>query len=148
MIATIFVGCRVLASNYVVCIWLITPFRHMIYLKSGGNMDPDSVSRHHHLLKRGGFKGNADAKGVFWRWQHAYITERCCSCQAGRKDLFLFCSQVSNKTHRRSIDWSLSKSEELGGEGRQSFTATRWYVGMLIHFSLSWCLGEVATLIL
>ena len=110
MITTIFVGCRVLASNYVVCIWLITPFRHMIYLKSGGNMDPDSVSRHHHLLKRGGFKGNADAKGVFWRWQHAYITERCCSCQADRKDLFFsvlkfqtkLIVEVSTEVYRRA----------------------------------------------
>ena len=31
----------------------------------GSNMDPDSVSRHFHGLKRAGFSGNAHAKGVF-----------------------------------------------------------------------------------
>jgi hypothetical protein len=29
-------------------------------------MDPDSINRHNHLLKRAGFKGgNAEAKGMF-----------------------------------------------------------------------------------
>eukprot|EP01041_Mallomonas_annulata_P005504 gene5504-11092_t len=31
----------------------------------GSNMDPDSVRRHQHSLKRAGFKGNSDAKGIF-----------------------------------------------------------------------------------
>lgn len=31
----------------------------------GGNMDPDSVTRHYAGLKRAGFKDNAHAKGVF-----------------------------------------------------------------------------------
>ena len=31
----------------------------------GSNMDPDSVSRHFHGLKRAGFSGNAHAKGIF-----------------------------------------------------------------------------------
>ncbi len=32
---------------------------------TGRNMDPDSVKRHHASLRRAGFKGNADAKGIF-----------------------------------------------------------------------------------
>ena len=32
---------------------------------TGSNMDPDSVSRHYHGLKRAGFANNAHAKGVF-----------------------------------------------------------------------------------
>mmetsp|Transcript_19291 Transcript_19291/g.25041 ORF Transcript_19291/g.25041 Transcript_19291/m.25041 type:complete len:137 (+) Transcript_19291:63-473(+) len=31
----------------------------------GKNMDPDSVARHHHTLKRAGFVNNAHAKGFF-----------------------------------------------------------------------------------
>ncbi len=31
----------------------------------GGNLDPDSVSRHQHQLSRAGFRDNAHAKGVF-----------------------------------------------------------------------------------
>ena len=30
-----------------------------------GNMDPDSVARHHRSLNRGGWKNNSDAKGIF-----------------------------------------------------------------------------------
>jgi len=32
---------------------------------TGSNMDPDSVRRHQNNLKRAGFRGNKDAKGVF-----------------------------------------------------------------------------------
>jgi len=32
---------------------------------TGSNLDPDSVSRHQHTLKRAGFKDNASAKGIF-----------------------------------------------------------------------------------
>mmetsp|Transcript_24871 Transcript_24871/g.49485 ORF Transcript_24871/g.49485 Transcript_24871/m.49485 type:complete len:136 (+) Transcript_24871:62-469(+) len=31
----------------------------------GGNLDPESVKRHHQLLNRGGWRDNAHAKGVF-----------------------------------------------------------------------------------
>ena len=31
----------------------------------GANMDPDSVARHNHSLKRAGFRDNAHAKGFF-----------------------------------------------------------------------------------
>ena len=31
----------------------------------GGNMDPDSVARHYHGLKRAGFRDNSHAKGLF-----------------------------------------------------------------------------------
>jgi len=31
----------------------------------GSNMDPDSVTRHYHGLKRAGFTSNAHAKGIF-----------------------------------------------------------------------------------
>lgn len=31
----------------------------------GGNLDPDSVSKHQHLLKRAGYKSHSDAKGIF-----------------------------------------------------------------------------------
>lgn len=32
---------------------------------TGKNMDPDSVARHYHGLKRAGFQNNAHAKGIF-----------------------------------------------------------------------------------
>lgn len=32
---------------------------------SGSNLDPDSVKRHHQILKRAGFKNNQDMKGIF-----------------------------------------------------------------------------------
>jgi hypothetical protein len=32
---------------------------------TGSNMDPDSVKRHQNILKRTGFKNNAEAKGLF-----------------------------------------------------------------------------------
>lgn len=32
---------------------------------TGGNLDPDSVARHQHLLGRAGFRDNAHAKGIF-----------------------------------------------------------------------------------
>lgn len=33
--------------------------------ESGNNLDPDSVSRHYHGLRRMGFRDNAHAKGIF-----------------------------------------------------------------------------------
>lgn len=39
--------------------------RHVISNWDGKNMDPDSVKRHNHHLKRLGFRNNAHAKGIF-----------------------------------------------------------------------------------
>lgn len=32
---------------------------------TGNNLDPDSVARHYHGLKRAGFRNNSDMKGIF-----------------------------------------------------------------------------------
>ena len=32
---------------------------------TGGNLDPDAISRHNHTLRRAGFRDNAHAKGFF-----------------------------------------------------------------------------------